>query len=382
MLRVGIVAGEISGDLLGADLIKAVHKIDPDIKFEGIAGDAMQAAGCEPWYKAEDLAVMGLTEVLKDLPRLLSIKKNVLQRWIKNPPDLFIGIDAPDFNLRLAKQLKAAGIHTAHYVSPSVWAWREGRVKTIEKAVNDLFCLLPFEPDYYKDTSVNAHFVGHPMADRIEPTPQIDERKNFQVPFKAALIAVLPGSRSGEIDQLAQPFIQCVALLAKRYPKARFSIPLAKPKFKDRLQKLLERHAPGVPVSLLDGQASELLAEADVSLIASGTATLEAMLHACPMVVGYRVAASTAWLLNTTKALKTKYFSLPNILADKLLVSEVLQKELTPLRLANEISLLLEDPKKVSILKNEFKELHKILQQNTSERVADIILSQLTTNSQ
>lgn len=373
MLRVGIIAGEISGDQLGAGLIKTVLKHNPEVKFEGIAGEAMQAAGCEVWYPADDLAVMGLTEVLKDLPRLLAIKKDVVARWIKNPPDIFIGIDAPDFNLRVAKQLKAAGIRTAHYVSPSVWAWREGRVNGIAKAVDDLFCLLPFEPQYYSKTTVNAYFVGHPLADAIAIKPVGSDAFDASAPH----IAVLPGSRGGEIKKLAIPFIQSIALLATRYPQAQFSIPVAKPKFRPLLQSLLNEHAPEASVTLLDGQADALLAMADLALVASGTATLEAMLHGCPMVVGYRMAASTFWLVNVTKAIKTKYVSLPNILADKMLVPEILQKAMTPARLAEEISLLLDDPDKVSHMRSEFINLHKVLQQNTNERVAEIVLTQL-----
>ena len=377
MFRVGIIAGEISGDLLGAGLIKAVHKQHPDIVFEGIAGDAMRAAGCDAWYPSDELAVMGLTEVLKDLPRLLKIKKKVIQRWINDPPDLFIGIDAPDFNLRVAKELKSVGIHTAHYVSPSVWAWREGRVKTIEKAVDTLFCLLPFEPDYYKNTKVKAHFVGHPMADAIDLQVSASKFINFQAPH----IAVLPGSRSGEIKQLAVPFIQTIATLAKRYPKARFTIPVAKAKFMTLLQLLVEQHAPGVPVTLINTHADKVLADADIALVASGTATLETMLYGVPMVVGYKLAASTAWLVTVTKALKTKYFSLPNILANKAVVPEVLQKELTVDNLVEELSSLIDSSEKVTSMRNEFLNLHKILQQNTNERVAEIVLNILGEDS-
>ena len=370
MPRIAIIAGEVSGDLLGAGLIQAIHKTHPNITFEGIAGDAMQAAGCEAFYPADDLAVMGLTEVLKDLPRLLKIKKNILKRWLANPPDLFIGIDAPDFNLRVAKELKHAGIHTVHYVSPSVWAWREGRVKTIEKAVDNLLCLLPFEPQYYKGTTVKADFIGHPMADAIEPKTAATLN---EVP-KDPLIAVLPGSRSGEIKKLAIPFIQTIMELAKRYPTAQFSIPVAKPKFKQQLEKLLSQYAPGVPVELLDGQADKLLSRADFALIASGTATLETMLHGCPMVVAYRMAASTYWLLDVTNSFKTKYFSLPNILAGDELVKEVMQKQMTVANLTDEMSSLVEDTNRTSKMRQEFLNLHTVLKQDANTKVATIIL--------
>ena len=373
MPRIAIIAGEVSGDLLGAGLIKAIHKTHPNISFEGIAGDAMQAAGCEAFYPADDLAVMGLTEVLKDLPRLLKIKKEILKRWLADPPDLFIGIDAPDFNLRVAKELKQAGIHTVHYVSPSVWAWREGRVKTIEKAVDTLLCLLPFEPEYYKNTSVQADFIGHPMADAIAPNTDSEIQKLPRDP----LIAVLPGSRSGEIKKLAIPFIQTIGELAQRYPTAQFSIPVAKPKFKHQLEKLLTEHAPGVPVELLDGQADKLLSNADLALIASGTAALETMLYGCPMVVAYRMAASTYWLLDITNSLKTKYFALPNILAGEELVKEVMQKHMTVTNLTDEMSRLIEDESRTTKMRHEFTRLHEILKQDTNSKVATIILDLL-----
>ena len=376
MLRIAIIAGEVSGDLLGAGLIKAIHKTHPNIKFEGIAGDAMQAAGCETFYPADDLAVMGLTEVIKDLPRLLKIKKTMLKHWLANPPDLFIGIDAPDFNLRVAKVLKQAGIHTVHYVSPSVWAWREGRVKTIAKAVDTLLCLLPFEPEYYKNTSVQADFIGHPMADAIAPNADSEIQKLPRNP----LIAVLPGSRSGEIKKLAIPFIQTIGELAKRYPTAKFSIPVAKPKFKKPLEKLLCQYAPGVPVELLDGQADMLLSKADLALIASGTAALETMLYGCPMVVAYRMAASTYWLLDITNSLKTKYFALPNILAGEELVKEVMQKHMTVTNLTDEMSRLIEDESRTAKMRHEFIRLHTILKQDTNSKVATIVLDLLKEN--
>ena len=373
MLRIAIIAGEVSGDLLGAGLIQAIRKTHPDVQFEGIAGEAMQRAGCEAIYPADDLAVMGLTEVLKDLPRLLAIKKAVLKRWIENPPDLFIGIDAPDFNLRVAKEMKAAGVHTVHYVSPSVWAWREGRVKSIERAVDNLLCLLPFEPKYYKDTSVQADFIGHPMADTIALKNSSDIKSLPNNP----LIAVLPGSRSGEINKLAIPFIKTIAELAKRYPEAEFSIPVAKPKFKQLLENLLREHAPGVPVELLNGQADELLAKADLALVASGTAALETMLYGCPMVVAYRMASSTYWLLDVTKAFKTKYFSLPNILAGEELVKEVMQHDLTVDNLFKEVSRLMDDSQRTSDMRHQFIDLHKVLKQDTNSKVAKIVLDLL-----
>lgn len=374
MLRIGIIAGEVSGDLLGAGLMRSVLAMNPDVKFEGIAGEAMQEAGCDTWFPSDNLAVMGLTEVLKDLPRLLSIKKQVVSRWMQNPPDLFIGIDAPDFNLRVARQLKNAGIHTMHYVSPSVWAWRAGRIKTIEKAVNDLFCLLPFEPEYFKNTTVKAHFVGHPKADVIEINSNVTRSDISQAPA----IAVLPGSRNSELQKLAIPFLQSIGLIAERFPLAKFSIPLAKKSFESNLRTLANQHAPHANIEMLYGQTDNILANSDIALVASGTATLETMLHACPMVVAYRMAASTVWFLKITKSLKTRYFSLPNILADKELVPEILQNDVTPARLSSEIISLLEHPEKNQTMRNEFNRLHKILKQNTNQRVAELVMQQLT----
>jgi len=373
MPRIAIIAGEVSGDLLGAGLIQAIHKTHPEIQFEGIAGDAMKAAGCKAFYPAEDLAVMGLTEVLKDLPRLLNIKKVVVSNWVKKPPDLFIGIDAPDFNLRVASSLKQAGIPTVHYVSPSVWAWREGRVKGIAKAVDNLLCLLPFEPKYYQNTTVNAEFIGHPMADAITPKNKNDLKDLPQNP----LIAILPGSRSGEINKLAIPFILTIAELAKKFPKAEFCIPVAKTKFKSTIENLVKEYAPGVPVELLDGQADKLLSRADLALVASGTAALETMLYGCPMVVAYRMAASTFWILDVTNSLKTEYFSLPNILAGKELVKEVMQKEMTVDNLVSEVSRLITDADRTRLMRHEFINLHAILRQDTNSKVANIVLDLL-----
>lgn len=379
MFRIGIIAGEVSGDLLGAGLMRSVLEKESGVIFEGIAGPQMQEAGCKAWFQADELAVMGITEVFKDLPRLLSIKKHVVQRWLENPPDLFIGIDAPDFNLRVAKILKLAGIHTMHYVSPSVWAWREGRVKGIEKAIDDLFCLLPFEPDYYSNTTVNAHFVGHPMADKIE----LSERDSQPCPDGAigenmtCKIAILPGSRQGEINKLAQPFLQAVHLLASRFPNAEFTVPAAKEKLIPELEKYAKDYAPGVPVKIVNGNAGDVLKNSDIALIASGTATLEAMLHHCPMVVGYRMAGSTAALLNLSKAIKTKYFALPNILANEMLVPEIMQNELSPQRLFVEVKSLIENFDQRKAMQNRFVELHKVLKQNTNEQVANIVIDNL-----
>jgi len=372
MSRVGIIAGEVSGDLLGAGLINALLAHNPTIQFEGIAGAGMQAAGCEAWYDSDELAVMGLTEVLKDLPRLLKIKKEVIRRWRLKPPDIFIGIDAPDFNLGVEKQLKQEGIATAHYVSPSVWAWRENRINTIEKAVDDLFCILPFEPDYYSDTRVQAHFVGHPMADAISIKPMVGNINN-----EAFKIAILPGSRASEIAKLAKPFFQCIAILAQRYPTASFYIPLAKERYRSQLESLLKQFAPGVPVKIQQGQTSEILSQSDIALIASGTATLEAMLNACPMVVAYRMAASTSFLLRISKSIKTRYFSLPNIIANKELVTEILQEDVNAKRLSDEISILLDNAEKRKKMCSEFSGLHTILKQNANNRVAEIILNRL-----
>jgi len=318
--RIGIIAGELSGDF----------------------------AGCNAWYAANELAVMGLSEVLKDLPRLLKIKKDVLNRWLLNPPDLFIGIDAPDFNLRVAKKLKAAGIKTAHYVSPSVWAWREGRVKSIAKAVDELFCLLPFEPMYYQKTSVQAHFVGHPMADNINPRVLFSDATD--IPNENPHIAILPGSRQGELKYLAKPFIQTITLL------------------------VLNQYAAGIQVNLSSGTVDALLSEADIALIASGTATLQAMLHTCPMVVAYKMSPITIGLLRLFKAFKAKHFSLPNILADKELVPELLQKDVTPKNLSQRIIDLLDNKQKIRSMQENFLNLHQVLQQNTNTKVADIIL--------
>jgi len=329
-LRVGLVAGEASGDVLGAGLIDALRERHGNIQFFGVAGPRMVAAGCEAWEPAEALAVMGLVEVVRHLPRLLRLRRSLVRRFRQAQPDVVVGIDAPDFNLGLEKRLKRYGIATVHYVSPSVWAWREGRVRSIRAACDRVLCLLPFEPDFYRRHHVSAEFVGHPMADEIPlTTDQAAVRRQLGIPA-GPLIAVLPGSRRGEIARLGPIFAATMAWLVKHRPGIQFVFPAASSPIRDLFLACCTQAGLGDVVKTLDGQARAALAAADVTLCASGTATLEATLLKRPMVVAYRVSGLTWFLVATLRWVRVRHVALPNLLADKPFVPEFLQDEARP----------------------------------------------------
>ena len=315
-LRVGIVAGEHSGDQLGAALIAALRERAPAVECFGVAGPKMIAQGCEAWARSEELAVMGLTEVLRHLPRLLRLRSGLRRRFAAARPDVFVGIDAPEFNLPLARQLKAAGIRTAQYVSPQVWAWRQGRVRTIGGACDLVLCLLPFESEFYRRHGVRAEFVGHPLADEIPLVVDREAaRRALGLDPLTPVVALLPGSRIGEVSRLAAPFAAAAARIATRRPGWQFLAPMASPAAREAFMREIAQ-VPDVPaIRVLDGQAQRALAAAEGVIVASGTATLETLLTGRPMVVAYRVSAATAFLLRTLKLVKVPYFSQPNLLA-------------------------------------------------------------------
>ena len=377
-LRVGLVAGEASGDTLGADLMQALRRLAPDAEFFGIAGPKMQAAGCEVWEPAESLAVMGLFEVVRDLPRLLRLRARVRAAFLAAKPDVFVGIDAPEFNLRLARDLRAAGIPTVQYVSPQVWAWRQSRARSIHESVDLVLCLLPFEKRFYDEHGMRAEFVGHPLADAIPMT--VDRpaaRRALGIDSSAEVVALLPGSRSGEVARLAEEFADTARWLAAHRPQLVFVAPMASAATRQIFAQALARHAPGVHVQIIDGQAQTALIAADVVLVASGTASLEAALCKRPMVVVYRLGAMTAWILRRLKLVKAKFFAQPNLLADRRVVSEYFQEEIVPESIGAELLMWLKDAERRSGLEREFSRIHADLRRDAGTRAAQAIVALL-----
>ena len=374
-LTIGLVAGESSGDNLGAALIRALRALAPEVRVVGVAGPAMVAEGCEPWANASELAVMGLFEVLHHLPRLLRLRRAVRARFLALRPDVFVGIDAPEFNLNLAPALHAAGIRTIQYVSPQVWAWRRGRARRMAQFLDQVLCLLPFERAVYSEVGLPAVFVGHPLADQLPIQPDQDAaRRELGLSADAPVIAVLPGSRVGEVSRLADDFAGAVGWLAVRRPGLQFVAPLADARTQALFEQALARHAPGVPVKLLAGRARIALTAASVVLVASGTATLEALLCKRPMVVCYRLGWMTALTLRSLRLLKTEFFAQPNLLAGRRVVPELAQGEVRPERLGREIEHWLDTPDAVAELQALFTTIHRQLQQGASGRAARAIL--------
>ena len=379
-LRVGLVAGEHSGDLLGAGLVHAIRRRYPDARFAGVAGPAMQAAGVEGWAPMERLSVMGLAEVLRHLPGLLRLRRTLLHGFEAWRPQVVVGIDSPDFNLGLEERLRAPGLRTVHYVSPSIWAWRAGRVKKIARAADEVLCLLPFEPALYAAHGVAARFVGHPMADAIPPDAgPAEARAALGLAAESGegeLIALLPGSRLGEVERLGGEFLAAAALLSERRPGLRFIAPMASAAIRERFAALQAERAPGLALQLVDGRAREAMAAADLVLLASGTATLEAALLRRPMVVAYRVAPATAAIVKGLGLMKTERFALPNLLAGEDLVPELIQEAVTPARIAAEMKALLDDAPRRAAMQRRFAALHGTLRQDADRRAAEAVLAQ------
>jgi lipid-A-disaccharide synthase len=372
-LRIGIVAGEASGDLLAADLMRAIQARVPDVQFEGVAGPLMQAAGCQMLYPAEKLAVMGLVEVLGHLPELLRIRRVLRRRFLARPPDLFIGVDAPDFNLALERRLKRAGIPTVHYVSPSVWAWRQYRVRKIGRSLDLMLTLFPFEADFYRAHQVPVRFVGHPLADRIpEHCQRRAVRLALKLPERGRILALLPGSRRSEVKRLAEPFLGAAQWLRHQLPDLQFVAPLATPATREIFEDARRRVAPDLPVTILEGQSREAMCAADAVLLASGTAALECMLLKRPMVVAYRLSPITYWLAK--RLLTVSYYSLPNHLAGRPLVPEIIQRDVTPENLGEALLGYLRDPTASRELMAVFSELHHQLRQDASSSAAEAVL--------
>ncbi|CDH23069.1 lipid-A-disaccharide synthase [Xenorhabdus bovienii] len=372
-LTIALVAGETSGDILGAGLIRALKAKIPDAHFVGVAGPLMQAEGCEAWYEMEELGVMGIVEVLGRLPRLLKIRKDLTARFTALKPDVFIGIDAPDFNITLEGRLKQRGIRTIHYVSPSVWAWRQKRVFKIGRATDLVLAFLPFEKAFYDRFSVPCRFIGHTMADSMPlQTDKAAAREALGVPLNAHCLAILPGSRHAEVEMLSADFLRTVQLLRKTLPDLHVLVPLVNAKRHQQFQRIKDEIAPDLSVHLLDGNAGKAMIASDATLLASGTAALECMLAKCPMVVGYRMKPFTFWLAK--RLVKTPYVSLPNLLAGKELVKELLQDECEPQALSGALLPLLQGGADVESLKQTFLHLHESIRCDADEQAAQAVL--------
>lgn len=373
-LTIGLVAGETSGDILGAGLIRALKEQVPNARFVGVAGPLMQAEGCEAWYEMEELAVMGIVEVLGRLPRLLSIRKDLTQRFTQLQPDIFVGIDAPDFNITLEGRLKSKGTKTIHYVSPSVWAWRQKRVFKIGRATNLVLAFLPFEKAFYDRFNVPCRFIGHTMADAIPL--HVDKqaaRQRLGIPEHVKCLAILPGSRHSEVEMLSADFLKTAKILHKQFADIHIVVPLVNQKRREQFEVIREQIAPELTVHILDGQARDAMISADATLLASGTAALECMLAKCPMVVGYRMKPFTFWLAK--RLVKTPYVSLPNLLAEKEIVKELLQEECQPELLAEQLMPLLEGGEQVDKLKDTFLQLHQLIRCDADKQAADAVLN-------
>ncbi|EOW2075763.1 lipid-A-disaccharide synthase [Vibrio mimicus] len=370
-LRIGIVAGELSGDTLGEGFIKAVRARYPDAEFVGIGGPKMIALGCESLFDMEELAVMGLVEVLGRLPRLLKVKAELVKYFTSNPPDVFVGIDAPDFNLRLELSLKQAGVKTVHYVSPSVWAWRQNRIHGIAAATNLVLAFLPFEKAFYDKFNVPCEFIGHTLADSIPlESDKLAARQLLGLDEQRRWLAVLPGSRGGEMKMLAEPFIATCQKLQAHYPELGFVVALVNAKRRAQFEEVWKQVAPELNFVLVDDTARNVITASDAVMLASGTVALECMLIKRPMVVGYRVNAFTAFLAK--RLLKTPYVSLPNILAGEELVKELLQDDCTVDNLYHEVSRLLDSDNQD--LMSKFTEMHQWIRKDADQQAAQAVL--------
>ena len=373
-LSIGLVAGESSGDQLGAALIRALRARSPLLHSAGVAGTHMRAEGCEAWASAHELAVMGLFEPLRELPRLALLRRRLKGRFVRERPDVFIGIDAPAFNLGLAAQLRRAGLPTVQYVSPQVWAWRPRRVKLIARACDLVLCLLPFEAEFYGRHGVRAVFVGHPLADQIPlDVDQPRARRELGIDATVPVVAILPGSRLGEVERLGRDFLGAARWLEARRPGVRFIAPMASAAVRRTFER--QMHALGWQgARLLEGDAQRALAASDVALVASGTATLETLLSKRPMVVAYRFARLTALVIRRLGLVKVPYFSQPNLFAGRRLVPEFLQEEVTPESLGTALLAELESGSRREALQGEFRRIHETLRVGGADRAAVAVL--------
>ncbi|WP_158970770.1 lipid-A-disaccharide synthase [Paraglaciecola sp. L3A3] len=380
-LRIGIVAGEASGDILAAGLIKQLKTHFPNATFEGIAGPKMQNQGCHSLFDMEELSVMGLVEVLSRIRRLIFVRKTLTQHFLTNPPDVFIGVDAPDFNLTLELKLKKQGIKTVQYVSPTVWAWREKRIFRIAKATNLVLSIFPFEKQVYDNHQIPCAFVGHTMADDIEIKPDFEvARQSLQIRDSDRVLALLPGSRKREVDSLLDIFIQASLLLKKDIPNLKVLIPVINRQRKEQVDEYFHTHLPELDYRVVIGHAREVMIASDAVLLASGTATLEAMLCKKNMVAAYKLSGLTYQMMRWLY--KAKYFALPNVLADEKLIPELLQDDVNPKRIAELLLPMLADKNSESQqqLVSKFETLHQSLRQNADVQAAKAVANLIGQN--
>lgn len=375
VVRIAVVAGEASGDLLASHLIAALRNKLPEAVFYGIGGPKMQAQGFDAWWPLEKLAVMGYVDALKHYREIAGIRRQLKKRLLDLRPDIFIGVDAPDFNLGLETDLKAAGIPTIHYVSPSIWAWRGGRIKKIGRAVNRVLALFPMEPPLYEKARIPVTYVGHPMADSIPlETSKQAVREKLSLPRDVPIFALLPGSRQGELAMMAETFVQTAKLLHERMPQAQFVVPLTTRETRLQFEMAIYTQQAGeIPFRLLFGHAQDALGAADVSLVASGTATLEAALIKRPMVITYKIAKLSYWIMK--RMAYQAFVGLPNILAGRQVVPELIQDDASPENLAEALFKLYEDKDNARVVAEVFTELHLQLRQNTAEKAANAVIA-------
>ncbi|MDD3353650.1 lipid-A-disaccharide synthase [Zoogloea sp.] len=373
-LRIAMVAGEASSDLLASHLIKALQRHLPDAEFYGIGGPKMQAVGFKALWPAEKLAVHGYVDALRHYRELSGIRRDLLRRLLADRPAAFIGVDAPDFSLWLERRLKDRGIPAIHFVSPSIWAWRKGRVKGIARSVSHMLCLFPFEPALYQAAGVPVSYVGHPLADVFPLEPdRLAAREMLQLPVDKPVFAFLPGSRQSEVRNLADTYIATAALLHERHPEARFLVPLATRETRLLFEEALRRHVhTHLPIRILFGHAVDAMIAADVVLVASGTATLEAALLKRPMVITYKIGKWSYRLMKRMAYLP--WVGLPNVLANREVVPEILQDAATPQALADALDGWLTDGERVAALTRTFTEMHHVLRQDTAAKAAAAIL--------
>jgi lipid-A-disaccharide synthase len=374
MIRIGIVAGETSGDMLGANLIRAIKNEYSEIEVVGIGGEQLTDIGCKSLYPMERLSVMGIVEVFHRLFDLMLIRHQLKKYFISNPPDIFIGIDSPDFNLPLEHTLHKAGIKTLHYVSPSVWAWREGRLKTITKSVDLMFALFPFEVPFYEKNNIPVMFVGHPLAEKINmQTDKFSARERLSLPQNKKIVAIMPGSRNSEMKKLIEPFIKTAAWCNKNMDDTHFITGLIDEHSEKLFSSNLEELAPDLSISLYIGRSLDVMAAADVILLASGTITLEAMLLKRPMVVAYKLNWITYQVAK--RMVKVPYISLPNLLAGRQVVPECLQERCVPEIMGPEVLKWLKNDESVNDLEDIFRGIHQNMKVPESSKIADAVLN-------
>lgn len=372
-MKIGLVAGEASGDLLGAGLIRAIRARVPEATFEGVAGPAMVDAGCEQWEDAEQLAVFGLIEPLTHIPRLLKLRRSLAKRWTESPPDVFVGIDAPDFNLGLEKMLRKSGTRTVHYVSPSIWVWRAGRIETVRKAADRVLCILPFEKKIYDEKGIDAVFVGHPKATSLPADIDVGSAREMLDIGAGPVVAVLPGSRVSEVERLGPIFATTAAMLLKHRDDLNFVTPVATAKLRPLIEQQLAEAGVLDRFCLVEGDSIEAMSAADVVLLASGTAALESALLGKPTVAAYAIAKLGAVIARII-GLRNKYFTIPNLVADEALIPEFIQEDVKAGALAQAVWELLEDPARREEISRRFATLREELALGADERAADAVI--------